>query len=65
MGVRPPTEDQMPPPESNPRELPEDSEFFVQAEFPITSDHRDLFAHNLGDDLAVERVLVVGDRRAV
>jgi hypothetical protein len=40
-------------------ELPEDSEFFVQAEFLVASDHRDLFAHGLGDDLAVERVRVV------
>jgi hypothetical protein len=40
-------------------ELPEDFEFFVQAEFLVASDHRDLFAHGLGDDLAVERVRVV------
>jgi hypothetical protein len=40
-------------------ELPEDFEFFVQAEFLVASDHRDLFAHSLGDDLAVERVSVV------
>ena len=41
------------------KELPEDFEFFVQAEFLVASDHRDLFAHSLGDDLAVERVRVV------
>jgi len=43
----------------HPKDLPEDSEVFVQAEFLVTSDHRDLFAHSLGDDLAIERVLVV------
>jgi hypothetical protein len=41
------------------RELPEDFESFVQAEFLVACDHRDLFAHRLGDDLAVERVRVV------
>ena len=51
------TEDQMASPESKPKELPENTEFFVQAEFLIASDHRDLFVHSLGDDLAVERVL--------
>ena len=39
--------------------LPKDFEFFVQAKFLVASDHRDLFAHGLGDDLAVERVRVV------
>ena len=41
------------------KELPEDFEFFVHAEFLVASDHRDLFAHSLGDDLAVEQVRVV------
>jgi hypothetical protein len=45
--------------ETKPTELPEDFEIFVQAEFLVASDHRDLFAHSLGDDLAVERVRVV------
>ena len=42
-----------------PKELPEDFEIFVQTEFLVASDHRDLFAHSLGNDLAVERVRVV------
>jgi hypothetical protein len=45
--------------ETKPKELPEDFEIFVQAEFLVASDHRDLFAHSLGNDLAVERVRVV------
>ena len=45
--------------ETKPKELPEDFEFFVQAEFLVASDHRNFFAHRLGDDLAVERVRVV------
>lgn len=40
-------------------DLPEDFEIFVQAEPLVASDHRDLFAQSLGDDLAVERVNVV------
>ena len=42
-----------------PKELPEDFEILVQAEFLVAGDHRDLFAHRLGNDLAVERVRVV------
>ena len=38
-------------PESKPKKLPEDTEFFAQAEFLMASDHRDLFVHSLGDDL--------------
>ena len=45
--------------ETKPKQLPEDFEIFVQAEFLVASDHRDLFAQSLGDDLAVERVRVV------
>jgi len=45
--------------EIKPKELPEDFEIFVQAEFFVASDHGDLFAQSLGDDLAVERVRVV------
>ena len=45
--------------ETKPKELPEDFEIFVQAEFLVASDHRDLFAHSLGNDLSVERVRVV------
>jgi len=45
--------------ETKPKELPKDFEFFVQAEFLVASDHRNLFAHGLGDDLAVERVRVM------
>jgi hypothetical protein len=45
--------------ETKPKELPQDFEIFVQAEFLVASDHRDLFAHSLGNDLAVERVRVV------
>jgi len=45
--------------ETEPKELPEDLEIFVQAEFLVASDHRDLFAHGPGNDLAVERVRVV------
>lgn len=37
-----------------PKELPEDFEFFVQAEFLVAGDRWDLFAHALGSDLAVE-----------
>ena len=44
---------------TKPEELPEDFEIFVQAESLVASDHRDLFAHSLGNDLAVERVRVV------
>jgi hypothetical protein len=45
--------------ETKHQELPRDFEFFVQAKFLVASDYRDLFAHGLGDDLAVERVRVV------
>ncbi|MGC1968961.1 MAG: hypothetical protein WA673_21045, partial [Candidatus Acidiferrales bacterium] len=45
--------------ETKPKELPEDLEIFVQTEFLVASNHRDLFAHSLGNDLAVERVRVV------
>jgi hypothetical protein len=45
--------------DTKPKELPEDFEIFVQAEFLVAGDHRGLFAHSLGNDLAVERVRVV------
>ena len=45
--------------ETKPKELPEDFEIFVQAEFLVASNHRDLFANSLGNDLAIERVCVV------
>jgi hypothetical protein len=48
--------------ESKPRELSEDAEFFVQAQFLIASDHRDLSHTALSDDLAVERVLAISSR---
>jgi len=37
--------------ETKPKKLPEDFEFFIHAEFLVASDHRDLFAHGLGNDL--------------
>jgi hypothetical protein len=45
--------------ETKPKQLPENFEIFVQAEFLVASDHRDFFAQCLGDDLAVERVRMV------
>ena len=45
--------------ETKPKELPEDFEIFVQAEFLVAGHHRDLFAHSLSNNLAVERVRVV------
>jgi hypothetical protein len=47
------TEDQMASPDSKLSNYQRTQSSFVQAEFFVTSDHRDLFAHSLGDDLRV------------